>query len=77
MYFDLVLRKRSAKASRAMGKGGGCLVYGWLLLMAVLAGQVGAQDCATTPPSCELSFSPSTNLLLGESFNVTCTIPSR
>ena len=78
MYFDLVSRKRFAKASRAMGKGGGCLSYGWWLLMAVMgAGQVSAQDgCMDQPPPCELSFSPSANLLLGESFNVTCTIPS-
>ena len=76
MYFDLVSRKRFVKASRTTGKGGGGRVYGWLLLMAVLAGQVSAQsDCADSPPACELSFSPSANLLLGESFNVTCTIP--
>ena len=77
MYFDLVSRKRFAKASRAMGKGGGCRVYGWLLMAVLGAGQVRAQDgCMDQPPACELSFSPSANLLLGESFNVTCTINS-
>ena len=79
MYFDLASRKRFAKASRTTGKTAGGRVYGWLLLMAVLAGQVEAQTCATgnedNPlPLCELSFSPSANLLFGESFNVTCAI---
>ena len=45
--------------------------------MAMFAGQVSAQDgCPSNAPACELSFSPSTDLLLGESFNVTCTILS-
>ena len=73
MYFDFVLRKRYAKASRTTDKNGDFRVYGWLL-MAVLTGQVSAQECMNTPPTCELSFRPSANLLLGESFNVTCAL---
>ena len=75
MYFGLVSRKRFAKASRTTGKAASGRVHGWLLLMAVLAGQVEAQgECTNPPPPCELSFNPSLNLLEGESFNVTCAI---
>ena len=75
MYFSVASRRRYAETSRVTGKGAGGRVYGWLLLMALLAGQVQSQ-CRNSPPACELSFSPSENLLLGESFNITCTIPS-
>ena len=76
MYFDLVSRKRFAKASRTTGKAAGGCVYGWLLLMAVLAGQVDAQDCIEDEdnlPLCNLRFDPSANLLLGQPFSVICT----
>ena len=77
MDFNFISSRRCAKTERTSGKAAGGRVYGWLLLMAVLAGQVSAQsECVDPPPLCELSFSPSANLLLGESFNVTCVINS-
>ena len=78
MYFNLVSRRWYSKMSCVTGKGVDCRVSRWLLLMVMLAGQVGAQEsgCVIPPPPCEVSFSPSTNLLLGQSFNVTYTIGS-
>ena len=77
MDFSFVSGRRYGKKNQSSGKIAGCRVCGWLL-MAMLAGQVSAQTagCMDPPPECEISFSPSPNLLLGESFNVTCTISS-
>ena len=76
MSFSFISGRRCAKTKRTSGKVACGRVYGWLLLMAVLAGQVEAQECATSNsevPLCNLAIEPSPSLLLGESFNVTCT----
>ena len=72
MRFSFISGRRCVKTKRTSDKAAGGRVYGWLLLMAVLAGQVEAQgqDCATGEPNdplplCDLSIEPSPNLLLG------------
>ena len=64
MGFNFISARRCAKTKRTPGKVDSCCVYGWLLLMAVLAGQVGAQgqDCPATNdafPPCNFRIDPS------------------
>ena len=72
MYFNFISQSQSLKSilCRHLVTSAIHLAFGGLF-----AGQVVAQNanCTIIPP-CDLSFSPFQHLLLGESFNITCSI---